>query len=186
MRLKRLYHDDKLVRGEGGAVTEVKPGAVRGVKVLSARAGVHHFTQNFIDGGVREGWLSLGGGKLTVTPAEGDPVVYRIVRTPGHYCCHCDAPLSDAGQLRGGKTLGTLHVEEKHGGAASPDPNNPAGYRRENHYTCVKEGEEVNSLTPEAAAELERQVRQALHEKTRGKLADARKAAESKTAAEAK
>jgi len=43
MKLKRLYHQDKLVRDETGKVTEVLSGAVKGVKVITAKP-VQHFS----------------------------------------------------------------------------------------------------------------------------------------------
>lgn len=86
-----------------------------------------------IEGGAAEGWLSLGGGKVTIA-AEGGDVVYAIERPPGHYCCHCDAKLDGEHQAR-------AHVASNHKGKASPDEKHPAGYRKDNFYSCVKEGD---------------------------------------------
>lgn len=130
MYLKRTYHQDKLVRDEKtGKVTEVKPGAVSGVKILRAGAR-QNFSTKIIEQGVAEGWLSLGQGKITIK-AEGGDVSYTIERAPGYYCCHCNEKLDDG-------TAGAAHVSEEHKDAESPDPGNPAGYRRDSFYACAK------------------------------------------------
>lgn len=116
MLLKRLYDDH---------------GKICGVRVLRAGA-VQHFSPRIIEQGVAAGWLSMVDGLLTVNGHDG-PVVYRIERTPGYYCCHCQAKLSDQTEAR-------AHVTADHGGAASPDASNPAGYRRDNFFACVREG----------------------------------------------
>jgi len=143
MLLKRLYHQDKLVRNVRGmdqalkdpgrpedVVLEVLPGAVRGVQVLRAGAR-QHFSPGIIEGGVAEGWLSMGKGKLVIQGEDG-AIVYRIARTPGHYCCHCQKAVDDG-------SGGQAHVAAAHAGKVSPDPSNPAGYRRDNFYACVRE-----------------------------------------------
>lgn len=180
MRLKRIYHQDKLERDKAGAVTKMLPGAVKGVQVLRAGRGIQHLSRNFIDGGVREGWLVMGEGQVMIRPVEGPAVIYRIVRAPGHYCCHCDAAIVDAGQMTAGQTKGQRHVAEAHRGQPSPDPNNPAGYRRDNFYTCVLLSGEQQNMTAEEAGELEAQVRRAFHEKIAPKLQAAAAAARAK------
>lgn len=146
-----------------------KIGKVNGVKVLRARR-VHHFTPDFVQGGAAEGWLSLSGGRITIHGVDGD-VVYVIVRAPGHYCCFDDAALPDAGtMLASGLTIGSTHVKEVHENAASPDPSNPSGYRKENFYTGVLEGEGVEDA--EGAAAIDARLRTALAEKTKQKYGD--------------
>jgi len=131
MWLKRQYDQKKLVRDESGKVVEVKPNAVKGIKVL--RAGPRqHFSQRFLDGGISEGWLSIAKGLITIGGVDG-PVKYRIERAPGHYCCHCHLKLDDS-------PSGQAHVKAKHGKSKSPDTSNPAGYRKDNFFACVKEG----------------------------------------------
>lgn len=171
MRLKRIYHQDKLKRDEQGNVVEVLPGAVAGVKVLRA-AKVHHFSESFILGGIREGWLELEGDRLTLHDLNEPALTYFVLREPGYYCCHCGKKLRD-GEATADVAARLAHVAE-HGGEESPDPNNPAGYRRDHSYTCVLDGDPVNKMTPEEAAQLERQVKQALHDKIRGKVEAAR------------
>jgi len=165
MILKRIYHQDKLTRDADGKVVDVAPGAVLGVIVKRADKGVQHISPNFVDGGVQEGWLSMGHGKLTVHNLDGDDLVYAILRVPGHYCCHCETEIVDANVfVAEGVTAGSQHVAEAHAGVPSPDPNNPSGFRRENFYTCMNQST-IADTEPLEAAQLEKQIRRALHEK---------------------
>lgn len=117
MILKRLYDHS----GE----TPV----VNGIKVLRAKA-TQHFSPNILETGQREGWMTVSGNVVTIL--SDPPVVYRIVRVPGYYCCHCQRPLDDGGVAR-------AHLAAEHDGEGSPDPSNPAGYRRDNFYACARE-----------------------------------------------
>ena len=141
MLLKRIH--DHSSKGDPTVVS---------VKVL--RAGPRqNFSPGFIEGGVAEGWLALGGGKITITSDKG-PVVYTIARAPGLYCCHCETKLDDSASAQ-------KHVASAHKGASSPDPTNPAGYRQDNFYAAVKQGEGIDTLTKEQAAEMDKKVRAA-------------------------
>lgn len=155
MRLKRIYHQDKLDRDKtSGRVLEIKPGALQGVRLIRAVSGVHHFADEFILKAIAEGWMQLAGDRLTISPLDAAPVVYRRVRLPGLYCCHCDAPLE-------GNAVDCLaHVRAEHGDAPSPDPNNPAGYRRDNFGAWVNEAQTRSEATPEELAEVERMIRE--------------------------
>jgi hypothetical protein len=164
MLLKRVYDQDKLKRDAAGAVVAVEPGAVKGVEIKRADHGVQRFTRNYIDGALAEGWLSMGGGRLTIMPVSGDPLVYEILRTPAIYCCHCDdkiGAVGDGATPEGAKRL-AAHVAEKHAGAASNDPTNPAGYRQENFFTCVNLGSGVNAMTKAEAVAMDKKVRAAV------------------------
>jgi len=99
-----------------------------------------HFSVDLVDGGVRDGWISLSKGELTLhTVDEQDDLVYALKRTPGWYCCHCKQPLENANVVPEGSkvSLGTRHVQETHLGKESPDASNPSGYERLNYYDCV-------------------------------------------------
>jgi hypothetical protein len=158
MRLKRLY----------AHAADGTPTTVRGIRVLRASER-QHFSPGLIDGGIREGWLSMGQGRLTLHGEAGD-VVYQLVRTPGAYCCHCDARIEDASVLVApGFTRGRQHVAQAHPGVASPDPTSPAGYRVESYYTGVNLSGAVDVQTPAEAAALDKQIRDALVEKLRQK-----------------
>lgn len=120
MYLKRQYDKDLKVKSV--------------VKVL--RAGKR---QNFSENFLQNPFVTKSADKITLHGVDGD-VVYKIKRVPGHYCSHCGVAIPDAGQvLDATTTVGQKHVREKHVGAKSPDPQNPAGYERINHYECVKE-----------------------------------------------
>jgi hypothetical protein len=102
---------------------------VNGIKVLRAKAK-QHFSPNLLEVGQLEGWLTRNGNVLTIK--SDPPLVYRIVRTPGYYCCHCNRPLDDGGVARS-------HLSAAHADEESPDPANPAGYRRDNFYAAERE-----------------------------------------------
>lgn len=154
--------DCPVCNGTGSIEVTVPP--VSGVRVL--RAGkVQRFTQNFLNGGLKEGWLSMGDGRITIADLSA-PLTYQIVRVPGAYCCHCDEPVP-GGQSPATAAESLEHVSQAHPGITSPDPSNPSGYRVENCYTAVLEdGDAIDSA--EAAA-MEGQVRLALAEKLRTK-----------------
>lgn len=124
MHLKRLYKDGK----------------VSGVQVLHAGAK-QKFTSDLIERGSAEGWLSMGQGKVTVH-AEGGDVRYRIIRSPGYYCCHCGQQLEGDPRIGDGPEAAKkrlAHVQEKHRGQPSPDPENPSGYMGTTTLKGVKE-----------------------------------------------
>lgn len=86
-------------------------------------------TPDRLEDGAQEGYFSVKDGQLSIKTAEGEPdVVYKIVRGPGWYCCHCAKKLSDSVE-------GAAHVKAEHAGVTSPDDNNPSGWSRDNHYT---------------------------------------------------
>lgn len=130
MLLKRLYDHT------GGAP------AVRGVKVLRTSPR-QHFSPRFIEGGIAEGWLSMADRAITIH-AEGGRITYRIERGPGYYCCYCGKKVDDSSGAR-------AHIQAAHASRVaagdeeagtvppSPDPENPAGYRKNSYYDCVRE-----------------------------------------------
>jgi len=158
--------------GSGNVVTRVPP--VSGIVVLRAGSW-QNFSPSFIEGGQREGWLTRDKDRLTIHCAD-PPVVYRIIRQPGYYCCHCDQALDDS-------PTGQLHVSTAHAGSISPDPNNPSGYRWDLYYRCVMETAETKSATAEQIAIMDRKERDAISERIRAKYGDSRGAAERRRAA---
>jgi len=134
MLLKRLYDHS------GGTPK------FAGVRVL--RAGRRQrFSQGLVDEAVRDGWMALADGRITVRGVD-KTLTYRIVRGPGYYCCYCGEPQPGAPEA---KAHVTMHVEAPSnpswfrrlvGGRKAlelPDPQNPSGYRRDNFYECVRE-----------------------------------------------
>jgi len=65
----------------GRLVTKVPP--VSGVQVLHA-GPEQHFSPNFLEGGMKESWLSMDTDQITIHGADGD-LVYKVLRTPGRY-----------------------------------------------------------------------------------------------------
>ncbi len=164
--------DCPICGGDGQIKVAVPP--VSGIKIL--RAGpVQRFTQNFVNGGLQEGWLSMGDGRL-VLHAEPEALTYRIVRVPGAYCCHCDEPV-EGGLTPEAAARTMAYVAQTHPGEECPDPHHPAGYRQENCYTTVLEKGGPIEL-PEAAA-MDRKIRDEMAARTREKYgAQARRALE--------
>ena len=109
---------------------ELTSGRVTGIRLLRAgRIGTRqHFTPRLIHRGLTEGWLEIQRSRL-ILQATGGAVIYQILREPGYYCCHCQDGQPDAVGAR-------QHVEAKHGGHASPDRQNPSGYRLALYYDC--------------------------------------------------
>lgn len=172
--IKRKYDPSKLIRDDSGELVKVLPGALDGITVNWADSGRQIFTQAWINRGLDEGWLSMGAGKIVISPMDSEPLVYSIVRVPGHYCCHCEKPIPNGstmvsdGDLKSRITLGTKHVKENHFGKPSPDPQNPSGYRQENAYTLMLDKGQDN-MTREDRAELELAMRKSLANTIRAK-----------------
>lgn len=92
----------------------------------------HNFSPRFIVRGVQEGWITFTRDTLTIK--SNPPVVYTIVRGPGHYCCFCNEKLGDS-------TDGKLHVETVHNKEELTDSTHPSGFRKDNFYFCHREDE---------------------------------------------
>lgn len=88
-----------------------------------------NFSTSLVLGAVEEGWAELSSTRLSLM-VKPETLIYRIKRSPGHYCSHCGTKLGDEFSAR-------AHVAAKHAEAKSPDKQNPAGYCRLNHYECV-------------------------------------------------
>ncbi len=117
--------------------------AVSYVEVKSA-SREWHVPPSLVEQGAAEGWLTLGDGRITLKTAGSlDNVVYRIVRVPGHYCCHCGEKIEDDG--RG--TQAREHLAREHTDVRSPDPQNPSGWRRDAFYACELESGAVAKST---------------------------------------
>lgn len=99
-----------------------------GVKVLHA-GDRQNFSQSFLDQGIEAGFVTMSRGEVIIhsTPE----LRYKIIRKPGYYCCFDDKPMSDGAAAR-------EYIEKNFSGQTSPDPSNPAGYRQDNFYACVK------------------------------------------------
>jgi hypothetical protein len=144
MPFKRLYNiPDGWVaeRDERGEL--LNPPELRAVCVLNTGpVPEQNFGRQNLDEGINAGWISMGQGKITlhVVDEAENPVdlVYTIMHVPGTYCCHCDLKLDDDPSGASNRA----HVAERHGDTASPDPQNPAGYRVTTAYECVLDPEQ--------------------------------------------
>lgn len=165
---------------ESGVLAELVP-PIKGIQILHA-GDRQNFSTGFVEGALGEGWLEIGGGQIRVL---GDPpAIYRILRGPGWYCCHCDEPVeADQAGRYPDEQLGAVHVEEAHPDTPSPDPNNPAGYRHDLFYACLLETPKVQKMSAEKAAAHERGLRDAVHDRIREKYGDTRGDAERRRAA---
>ena len=128
MLLKRIYRKD-----ETGALVldERKQPIVAGIRVL--RLGrKQKFSPDLVTRGAADGWLVLAGGRITLK-AEGGDIAFRVVRTPGTWCCHCGAAAHNGAAAR-------EHIAAEHAGKVSPDPENPSGYMVTHAFKGVREG----------------------------------------------
>lgn len=105
-----------------------------------------NFSEGLVVDGVADGLVTLGKGRL-VLHVKPEDLFYTIKRGPGYYCCHCGVAIPDANAFVAvsylpGVTVGMQHVADAHGKAKSPDPGNPSGYCRLNHYETVLEAKQ--------------------------------------------
>lgn len=98
-----------------------------------------NFSTRLVEGGIAQGWITLGQGKLVMhTPDGEDDLEFTVERGPGYYSAFTHEPIADANRVvSAGLTLGMQFVQAKHPGEKSPDASNPSGYYRLNHYECV-------------------------------------------------
>ncbi len=136
MRLERIYQN-----------VGTKDQRVVAVRILHGGSR-QRFTPHLLGQAEKEGWLKREGDRVIIQ-TENRKVVYRTLRIPGYYCCTCGAPLPGAEEAK-------MHVSQ-HPAVAPvqtwwqrflgqpapapviPDPQNPAGYRQDNFYECVRE-----------------------------------------------
>lgn len=117
MQMKRLYDADKKMVG---------------VKIVHLSPGRQHFRPELFMSSLAAGWASMVDNKYVIHNTGGDDAVFTVVSKPGYYCCHDEEPLAN-------EVLAKAHVATQHAGVASPDKQNPSGYRKQNFYHCNKE-----------------------------------------------
>jgi hypothetical protein len=125
-------------------------GKLKGVKVIHAGPKQKFSPSSLLDG-MSQGWLTMADGVITVRNADGADVQYRVVRTPGYYCCHCGEKLpGDPAVIDGpeGAAVRKKHVEDSHRGKKSPDPENPSGYMGTNSFKGVLISGKGEKATP--------------------------------------
>ncbi len=87
-----------------------------------------NFTQKFINRAMQDGFLTMSKGQIIIHGKPAD-LTYKIVRTPGYYCCFDHARMD-------GEKDANKYIESNFKGKDSPDTNNPAGYRKDNFFHC--------------------------------------------------
>jgi len=134
MRLKRFYKTpenwEKQVDAKGNCSN---PPPLDFVSV--ADTGVtpgQNFSPDFVADALQNKWLTIKDDTITLHVAPED-LRYKVLREPGRYCLHCGVKLPD--DEKG--ALARIHIAAEHPDATSPDPANPAGYVKLNHYECV-------------------------------------------------
>jgi len=135
-----------------------------GVKALST-SRLQNFTQSLITEGIAKGWMTVSKGRITIEDMD-KPLDYVIAYGPAIYCCHCHEKIGecDEGASPAGAARLAAKVAADHPGVASPDPACPAGYRQDNFFACVLEGDE-KVLPQDEAAELRNKAKEALDKK---------------------
>ena len=140
MKLKRIFSKDKAGN----------PTTVSHIKVLEEpRNGTWNVSPRLMNGGLAEGWLSVGGGVITLKTAEREPdVQYKITREPGHYCVYCGERLGNSKEgavhvlKHKDEKLATLTEAGKLPENCTPQMidqiNNPAGWGKFNHFVCER------------------------------------------------
>lgn len=111
---------------ESGRPTRPDDLVIDYIEVRSTGASsTQRFSTRMVHRELANGLMSLSQGELILHSRP--ELVYELTRTPGHYCCFCDASL-------GGEAEAKAHIAEEHGDKNSPDPENPSGYFVANYY----------------------------------------------------
>jgi len=121
MEIKRIFKKD----ADGEMVLETIK-----VKRISK---IQNFTQKFFDKALREGFASMSKGLFILHTVDGD-LEYKIIRSPGYFCCFDNKALGDQKECR-------AYIESNFKGKDSPDLNNQSGYRKDNFHACELQGE---------------------------------------------
>lgn len=100
-----------------------------------------NFSSKLVSTAVADGWMSLVKGQIVLHAREGD-LTYKVLRSTGHYCCHCGERLPNESDAR-------AHVAANHAGEKSPDKNNPSGYKLIDGYETELDEETHNRFRVE-------------------------------------
>ena len=132
MLLKRHYDPDSLAAG-APRITHIE------VKHTGTTPS-QNFSTSLVAEGLRAGFISLQEDLLTLHAKPVD-LLYTVKRRPGYYCSHNGARMDLSAEAYGDPAIAAVEAQQylKANGfadAASPDPQNPAGYQRLHHYEC--------------------------------------------------
>lgn len=128
MEIKRIFKKDD----SGTLVRDANGNAVLDTVRVKRLSKLQNFTQKLIDRAIREGFMSMSKGKIVLHTESGD-LSYKILQSPGYFCCHDNKALGGEGEARS-------YVYTNFKGIESPDSNNPSGYRKDNFHACELEG----------------------------------------------
>jgi len=122
MQIKRIFNIDD----------EGKPIDLKTIQVTRLTK-TQKITQELINKGITEGFMSMGKGVITFHAEEKD-IKFKITAGPGHYCCFDDKKL-------GGEKEAREYIKENYDGKESPDKQNSSGHRFDDFFQCDLVGE---------------------------------------------
>ena len=114
MRLKRIYKTD----GAEQVLVHI---------AVSQYKKNQNFSQKFVDKCIEDGFLSISSSTIVFDTMP--KLTYKIVSTPGIYCCFDNKKMDD-------EQNAIDYIEQNYAGQDSPDLNNPRGYRDDRFYRC--------------------------------------------------
>jgi len=116
------------------------PWPLTGVSIVGDPPPVHHFPKDMVTKAVGEGWMSLSQGRIVIHTIDRGDIPYRIIRTPGAYCCHCGQRIGDGPAATPAEAdRRRSHTDRCCDGEPHP-PEWPGGYEVINHFDCELEG----------------------------------------------
>jgi len=116
MLLKRVYEDGRCTK------VEIKH---------TGFDREQNFSTRLVSGAMAEGWMRMDDKYIYIKTTE-EELVYKINKRPGYYCCFDDKYFESVDMVKS-------WVESNYKDKESPDPQNPLGYKKLNHYECVLE-----------------------------------------------
>jgi len=119
MKLKRIYDQNNQLDH---------------IQIMGAKAE-QRFSQKLINQGIEEGFLSLGKGLIVFHTVP--QMTYRIIGTPGLYCCFDENKMGDTAEAKD-------YIAKYYSDQISPDRQHPSGYRFDHFYTGQLLEENIN------------------------------------------
>lgn len=104
-----------------------------------------HFSTRLVAAGVAGGWITITGETMTMK-AQPEPLVFKILRRPGYYCCFDKSAIPMPAEAWMEPSLAAAvaraYLKAKGFSGESPDPSNPAGYGRSNQWDVLLSAEQ--------------------------------------------
>ncbi len=144
MELKKIY---QRVLDDDGVAVVISTGKLKG-KILLEKDDAGHPIIDYVtvtrvgDVGTRQNfstkrmleYAEMGLSKIDkgiMTLGTVPELKFKIIRSPGRYCCHDDHPCGNGKEA-------LAYIQEHFAGIDSPDPSNPSGYRKDNYYATER------------------------------------------------